>query len=56
MEYMDPSNEGILPRAILHIFQRCTSHERDTEAKGSKCIVSCQFIEVRMTKIVRFDD
>lgn len=49
MEYMDPSKEGILPRAIMHIFQRCASYERDMEDKGmsvSKCIVSCQFIEV----------
>ena len=50
MEYMDPSNEGILPRAIMHIFQRCGSYEREAELKGNvptKCTVSCQFIEVK---------
>ena len=49
IEYMDPSKEGILPRAIMHIFQRCASHEREAESKGidlPKCVVSCQFIEV----------
>ena len=49
VEYNDPSKEGILPRAIMHIFQRCASYERDCESKGieiSKCVVSCQFIEV----------
>lgn len=49
MEYMDPSKEGILPRAIMHIFQRCTSYDREAESKGTaiaKCVVSCQFIEV----------
>jgi hypothetical protein len=50
MEYMDPSKEGILPRAIMHIFQRCESYEREAEMKGNslpKCVVSCQFIEVK---------
>lgn len=50
VEYNDPSKEGILPRAIMHIFQRCASYEREAEVKGiaiSKCVVSCQFIEVR---------
>ncbi|CAF1059087.1 unnamed protein product [Adineta ricciae] len=49
IEYMDPSKEGILPRAIMHIFQRCASYEREAEAKGimvPKCVVSCQFIEI----------
>ncbi|CAF4965695.1 unnamed protein product, partial [Rotaria magnacalcarata] len=48
IEYMNPSEEGILPRAIIHIFQRCASYERNVESKGisiPKCIVSCQFIE-----------
>jgi hypothetical protein len=51
MEYTDPSTEGILPRAIMHIFQRCESYEREAELKGkllSKCVVSCQFIEVKI--------
>jgi hypothetical protein len=50
MEYMDPSKEGILPRAIMHIFQRCERYEREAELKGNilpKCTVSCQFIEVK---------
>lgn len=50
IEYNDPSKEGILPRAIMHIFQRCASYERDAESKGidiPKCVVSCQFIEVK---------
>ncbi len=54
MEYMDPSKEGILPRAIMHIFQRCGSHVREAEAKGialPKCVVSCQFIEVNLNFI-----
>lgn len=49
VEYNDPSKEGILPRAIMHIFQRCANYEREAESKGieiSKCVVSCQFIEV----------
>ncbi|CAF2095343.1 unnamed protein product [Rotaria magnacalcarata] len=49
IEYMNPSEEGILPRAIIHIFQRCASYERNVESKGisiPKCIVSCQFIEI----------
>lgn len=49
IEYMDPAKEGILPRAIMHIFQRCTSYEREAEEKGissPKFTVSCQFIEV----------
>ncbi|CAF1464667.1 unnamed protein product, partial [Rotaria sordida] len=49
IEYNDPSKEGILPRAIMHIFQRCASYEREAESKGialSKCVVSCQFIEI----------
>ncbi|UJR13835.1 hypothetical protein I4U23_000846 [Adineta vaga] len=49
IEYMDRSKEGILPRAIMHIFQRCASYEREAEAKGivlPKCVVSCQFIEI----------
>jgi hypothetical protein len=49
IEYNDPTKEGILPRAIMHIFQRCASYEREAESKGitlSKCVVSCQFIEV----------
>ncbi|CAF3917956.1 unnamed protein product [Rotaria sordida] len=49
IEYMEPSKEGILPRAIMHIFQRCTSYEHEAELKGitlSKCVVSCQFIEI----------
>ena len=51
MEYMDQSQEGILPRAILHIFKKCDNHERDAEANGftiPKCVVSCQFIEVNI--------
>ena len=59
MEYMDPSKEGILPRAIMHIFQRCASYDRDMEAKGMpmpKCIVSCQFIEVRIKNYFLFND
>jgi len=54
IEYMDPSKEGILPRAIMHIFQRCGSYERDAESKGialPKCVVSCQFIEVNLYRI-----
>ena len=50
IEYTDPTKEGILPRAIMHIFQGCARYERDAEAKGidlPKCAVSCQFIEVR---------
>ncbi|CAF0829541.1 unnamed protein product [Rotaria sordida] len=49
IEYNDPSKEGILPRAIMHIFQRCASYECEAESKGialSKCVVSCQFIEI----------
>ncbi|CAF1374135.1 unnamed protein product [Adineta steineri] len=49
IEYMDPSKEGILPRAIMHIFQRCASYEQEAESKGisiPKCVVSCQFIEI----------
>ncbi|CAF4893295.1 unnamed protein product, partial [Rotaria sp. Silwood1] len=49
IEYMDPSKEGILPRAIMHIFQRCANYEREAELKGialAKCVVSCQFIEI----------
>ncbi|CAF0740846.1 unnamed protein product [Rotaria sp. Silwood1] len=49
IEYNDPSKEGILPRAIMHIFQRCASYEREAESNGidlSKCVVSCQFIEI----------
>ena len=49
MEFNDPTKEGVIPRAIMHIFQRCASYERDAESKGitqSKCVVSCQFIEV----------
>ncbi|CAF3160644.1 unnamed protein product [Rotaria sp. Silwood2] len=49
IEYMDPLKEGMLPRAIMHIFQRCASYEREAESKGtdlSKCVVSCQFIEI----------
>ena len=45
MEYMEPSNEGILPRAIMHIFQRCQKYEQESETP-TKCIVSCQFIEI----------
>ncbi len=51
IEYMDPSNEGILPRAIMHIFQRCRSYEHEAELKGialPKYVVSCQFIEVNI--------
>jgi len=51
IEYMDPSKEGILPRAIMHIFQRCGSYEQEAELKGialPKCVVSCQFIEVNI--------
>jgi hypothetical protein len=47
IEYMDPSQEGILPRAIMHIFQRCASHEREG-IDLAKCVVSCQFIEVSL--------
>jgi hypothetical protein len=59
IEYMDPSKEGILPRAIMHIFQRCGSYEREAQSKGialPKCVVSCQFIEVKLTKefIIKF--
>ncbi|CAF3544733.1 unnamed protein product [Rotaria socialis] len=49
IEYSDPTKEGILPRAIMHIFQRCASYEREAELKDialSKCVVSCQFIEI----------
>ena len=49
VEYTDPSKEGILPRAIMHIFQRCSNYEREAEAQGlpsPKFLVSCQFIEV----------
>jgi len=49
VEYTDPEMEGILPRAIMHIFQRCANYERESEGKGleiPKCVVSCQFIEV----------
>ncbi|CAF0927932.1 unnamed protein product [Adineta steineri] len=49
IEYDDPSKEGILPRAIMHIFQRCASIEQEAELKGislPKCVVSCQFIEI----------
>jgi hypothetical protein len=49
IEYTDPTKEGILPRAFMHIFQRCASYEQEAESKGipiSKCVVSCQFIEV----------
>jgi hypothetical protein len=49
IEYNDPSKEGILPRAIMHIFQRCANLETEAEAQGvalPKCTVSCQFIEV----------
>ncbi|CAF1930846.1 unnamed protein product [Rotaria magnacalcarata] len=49
IEYSDPTKEGILPRAIMHIFQRCASYEREAELKEialSKCVVSCQFIEI----------
>ncbi len=51
IEYMDPSKEGILPRAIMHIFQRCGSYEHEAESKGialPKCVVSCQFIVVKI--------
>ena len=51
IEYMDPSKEGILPLAIMHIFERCANHERQTESKEitlSKCVISCQFIEVNI--------
>lgn len=49
MEYMDPSQEGVLPRAIMHIFQRCANYQSEAESKGipiPKYVVSCQFIEV----------
>ncbi|CAF0729447.1 unnamed protein product [Adineta ricciae] len=49
VEYNDPAKEGILPRAIMHIFQRCANYEREAESKGiamPKCVVSCQFIEI----------
>ncbi|UJR33367.1 hypothetical protein I4U23_020815 [Adineta vaga] len=49
VEYNDPTKEGILPRAIMHIFQRCASLEREADAKDitlPKCVVSCQFIEI----------
>ncbi|CAF3721838.1 unnamed protein product [Rotaria socialis] len=49
IEYMDPSKEGVLPRAIIHIFQRCARYEHEAESIGismPKCIVSCQFIEI----------
>lgn len=49
MEYMEPSKEGILPRAIMHIFQRCQRYEQETDNPGTepaKCLVSCQFIEI----------
>lgn len=57
IEYNDPTKEGVLPRAIMHIFQRCGTYEREAESKGidlSKCVVSCQFIEVRKTKFEKF--
>lgn len=43
VEYTDPAKDGILPRAIMHIFQRCANLEKES---ASKCLVSCQFIEV----------
>ncbi|CAF4037594.1 unnamed protein product, partial [Didymodactylos carnosus] len=49
IEYMDHMKEGIIPRAIVHIFQRCASYERQAEEQGislAKCVVSCQFIEI----------
>ena len=49
IEFNDPSKEGILPRAIMQIFQQCANYEREAELKGielPKCAVSCQFIEV----------
>ncbi|CAF0777088.1 unnamed protein product [Didymodactylos carnosus] len=49
IEYMDPTKEGIIPRAIIHIFQRCASYERQAEEQNislAKCVVSCQFIEI----------
>ncbi|CAF4487256.1 unnamed protein product, partial [Rotaria sp. Silwood2] len=48
LEYMDPSKEGIIPRTIMHLFQRYRSNECETESieiSLPKCIVSCQFIE-----------
>ena len=57
VEYSDPTKEGVLPRAIMHIFQRCGAYDREAESKGidlSKCVVSCQFIEVRKTKFQKF--
>lgn len=54
IEYMDPSMEGILPRAIMHIFRKCNSYEHDVKSKNlnmSKCLVSCQFIEVNHDRI-----
>lgn len=49
VEYTDPTKEGILPRAIMHIFQRCAALEKDIDGQNSstsKCLVSCQFIEI----------
>jgi hypothetical protein len=57
IEYNDPTKEGILPRAIMHIFQRCASYEREAELKGidlPKCVVSCQFIEVKIIEKKNF--
>lgn len=54
VEYNDPQKEGILPRAITHIFQRCASLERDAENQSispPKFIISCQFIEVKSSKL-----
>ena len=58
IEYTDPSKEGILPRAIMHIFQRCASLERDAESQGiavPKCVVSCQFIEVNQKRVFKLE-
>ena len=58
IEYNDPSKEGILPRAIMHIFQRCATYEREAESKGidlPKCVVSCQFIEVEKNLLNKID-
>lgn len=58
IEYQDPAKEGVLPRAISHIFQRCQTLEREAEEKQispPKFIVSCQFIEVKRERENRFD-
>lgn len=54
VEYNDPAKEGILPRAIMHIFQRCAALEKEAEGQNavpSKCLVSCQFIEVKQSNV-----